>query len=1226
MRWRLLAWICIDLILVFALLLGAGVFYIYVEFAHPKVWLERLAKRQGVALSGVNVRTVENNIFSPAFEIKNLVMSNKSQGWSAEVKYYYVHFNLLKSIWHWRLSTDDIAMRGATIDFDIEQAHFNQQNKHSLLTVFPWLNAQEKVQLSDIRLNLQQGKIKDHLFLNALWQSSAESMSTLTLRARGERDEKLIVNAKVKKTKLGGFQSAHIDLRTQKLLLSWLNLAKVKVAKQDYRLDMNAKFSGSLDKSQFFSRFSLQGARVNVLQSLDGEFSAKVHDGKAQFFLPKLNINGQAYPQPIELNLNYNRLNRQLHASGLVLKPLVPLVYLLDTTSFGYPRELDRLSSLQGHLTEIHGDWQSAERWQLAVRLVDLGVKPTITEPGITGVSGELVIAPDHMRFDLDSPNLHWLWPDTDKRQTPLLNTQAKIQVKQLKPGIKLSVSHIKVNHPQAHLAGKVSVIFRQQAAPVVTSRLDYTLATPEFVKKFIPHQGVNPELFTWLQKALLAGKTQGIAILNGALSDFPFTDGQGQFFVQFDVRDGQLDTNRGWPIIRQGDARVTFAGPQLTITANKALMAGLWLHDIRLKMADIMPGVPTELNIQGQSEFNLKKGMALIAKSPLKALVEKIKVSSGQGKINLNLKIPFGYVDKNKLTTVNGMLNVKNTSVDFTGKKVALTKLAGTFNFDEQGLVFAKDAKALIYGEPVNFSMNSQLQKQEPITTINFNSWLSAAVIKGLADIDLGSFVKGRTPIIGTYRFGEHSGNLSVNSKLQGLSSSLPAPFNKAINSQALLSLQEKKANNEQAIALIYGDQVKLEGHLNQEKKSTPALFLQANLKTLNLNEWGKTIQRLFSRELKSSNKDIIGSLNLTLDKLIIDEKSLSDVSLKVDRQASGVSIDVTSSALSGVVHYQQGVNIPELSLDFSKADLNIAQSIYHWYQTDFSGGNQSAGVLKRTKHLPKVTATLNNVNYKNYQFKSVGLTLIPVNYGYQLDSLQLTGPNYTVHATGELNLIQRQNPSFIKGNVHFSNVGKGLDALGINNLIGGGRGSLFFDLEWLGLLTDVKPETLLGRIKVNLVNGHITKVNPGLISLINVFNVDSFWQRIKFDSSGVLQKGLAFSELTGLLSIFHGNLFTNDMVVKGPDLQLSIGGRVGFANKDVDLLVGAVPQVSGSIPVIALAAGGLSFAPIAGALWLFEKALSSEVSNPFVFQYHVYGPWDDVQTKAVNSNNNKK
>ncbi|PRP50306.1 hypothetical protein C7B71_21335, partial [Bacillus halotolerans] len=140
-----------------------------------------------------------------------------------------------------------------------------------------------------------------------------------------------------------------------------------------------------------------------------------------------------------------------------------------------------------------------------------------------------------------------------------------------------------------------------------------------------------------------------------------------------------------------------------------------------------------------------------------------------------------------------------------------------------------------------------------------------------------------------------------------------------------------------------------------------------------------------------------------------------------------------------------------------------------------------------------------------------------------------------------------------------------------------------------------------------------------PGLISLINVFNVDSFWQRIKFDSSGVLQKGLAFSELTGLLSIFHGNLFTNDMVVKGPDLQLSIGGRVGFANKDVDLLVGAVPQVSGSIPVIALAAGGLSFAPIAGALWLFEKALSSEVSNPFVFQYHVYGPWDDVQTKAV-------
>ncbi|ODN42599.1 YhdP family protein [Piscirickettsia litoralis] len=691
MRWRFWAWLCIDTILVLALMLGATAYFLHNELRQPKIWLERFAKSQGVTLKVASVKTVDDSLLSPAFEVKDLEISNEKQGWSAKIKYDHVHFNLLKSLWHWRLSTNDIIVRDATVNFDIDQAHFEKKAKRSPLSIFPWLNAQKKVNFSNVRLNLQRGKVKDSLNFNVLWDSSAKATSRLKLLATGARDEKISVTAEVKKTSLGGLKSANIHLQAQKLLLSWFSLAKIKVAKQDYRIDTDARFSGNLENAQFSARFSLQGARVSALQSVKGVFKGHISDDKAQFLLPELRVNGQSYPKPISLNLDYSGFSWKINSTGLALKPLVPLTYLFDTTGLKYQNELDRLSTLQGYISNISGYWQSNRRWKLTVDLVDLGVLPSEHQPGVTGVSGKLILKADQTIFDMFSPKLHWLWSKAEKRQTPLLNIRAKIQLNRLTSATELTVSQINIHNKQAQLGGRVNIFFHDQESPVITSRLNYSLITPEAVKAFLPRQGVNPELFVWLQKALVAGKVKGIAVLNGPLSSFPFTNGEGQFFVQFDVSDGSLDTTYGWPLITQGDARVTFAGPKLTITGKKGLMAGLWLRDLNLEMPDIMPGVPTDLYIQGHSRFDVAKGIALLADSPLKKLVKNIKASAGQGVINLKLKIPFGYKDKNKPSNINGQLDLKNTAVDFTDKKVALTNLFGDFSFNEKGQVFVK-------------------------------------------------------------------------------------------------------------------------------------------------------------------------------------------------------------------------------------------------------------------------------------------------------------------------------------------------------------------------------------------------------------------------------------------------------------------------------------------------------------------------------------------------------
>ena len=113
---------------------------------------------------------------------------------------------------------------------------------------------------------------------------------------------------------------------------------------------------------------------------------------------------------------------------------------------------------------------------------------------------------------------------------------------------------------------------------------------------------------------------------------------------------------------------------------------------------------------------------------------------------------------------------------------------------------------------------------------------------------------------------------------------------------------------------------------------------------------------------------------------------------------------------------------------------------------------------------------------------------------------------------------------------------------------------------------------------------------------------------RRLTLDFSDLTKKGFEFRVFKGDFVFKKGNAFTRNAYLDGPVAKVSLQGRIGFANKDVDLKLSVAPYVTSSLPLIVGVAGG----PIAGVVtWVVSKILSPSIGKAVGFTYKVTGPW---------------
>jgi uncharacterized protein YhdP len=234
----------------------------------------------------------------------------------------------------------------------------------------------------------------------------------------------------------------------------------------------------------------------------------------------------------------------------------------------------------------------------------------------------------------------------------------------------------------------------------------------------------------------------------------------------------------------------------------------------------------------------------------------------------------------------------------------------------------------------------------------------------------------------------------------------------------------------------------------------------------------------------------------------------------------------------------------------------------------------------------------------------------------GVSLDQLTATNPSFTVKAQGEWR-GKDAGLGFIKGSLSSTDVQATLAQLGNAGVISAKTGRVDFDLHWVGAPTADALRETTGRVKVALDKGQLLSVKPGAGRVLGLASIAALPRRLFGDFSDVTDKGLAFDTARGDFEFRGGNVYTDNVLIRGPSAEIGLIGRIGLKDKDYDQTAVVTGNISSTFPIAGLAGGPV----VAGVVLLFTQVFKQPLNGLTRAYYRITGGWDNPTIERINS-----
>jgi uncharacterized protein YhdP len=329
----------------------------------------------------------------------------------------------------------------------------------------------------------------------------------------------------------------------------------------------------------------------------------------------------------------------------------------------------------------------------------------------------------------------------------------------------------------------------------------------------------------------------------------------------------------------------------------------------------------------------------------------------------------------------------------------------------------------------------------------------------------------------------------------------------------------------------------------------------------------------------------------------------TLNQMNLQLTPLKAGFDLGVNSAYALGTL---------QIPAKWDSAHTVTAQ----FQKLNFSGlifNHTSAGEMN-VADLPAFSFHAKQVSYQKTVFDQVTIQTIPNSKGLVVQMMNLSAPNLTFRATGEWT----NTGTHLKGEAQSSRTSNVLNNLGfdVHNFVAS-KGSLNFDASWQGSPFAFALANLNGQATIDIGEGRIVELSEStnakmdLGRMLSLFSLQTIPRRLNLDFSDIFQKGYSFDVFKGDITFLNGDANTKDTYFDGPVARVAIGGRIGLAKKDYNLVLTVTPHVTSSIPV---AATILTGQPVIGiAAWAIEKVVSPTVTKATSYRYTVTGPWNN-------------
>ncbi|MDQ1363494.1 MAG: hypothetical protein QG652_1355 [Pseudomonadota bacterium] len=400
----------------------------------------------------------------------------------------------------------------------------------------------------------------------------------------------------------------------------------------------------------------------------------------------------QSWQQPSALSLRMDEPLQQfsLRASYLQMDDLAYLAGLVNNF-LPQPALADWVTPLQAwqpqgdlHDVDLKLPLAQPEALFFSSRFTDAGYSSQQANlPSVSGLDGRLAYQNRQARVQLDSQDVKLVFTDLFRQPLNLESLAADVFVSHDTSQTVIYAGEIAAVSPHIRTRGSLHLLVPQNAPAFMDLAMHYDQGKVAYTSHYLPTGIMDKDTVDWLDRALVKGDLAGGFLFYGQLQDFPFTSHEGVMLAQFDVANGELDYQPGWPAITGLGARVRFRNNAMLIDQGRGEILGAALADTTVSIDDL---ANARLAVNGDVSGPLPEMIRFVGESPLKNSLDFVSTlqTSGQARLGLDLQIPLAGDDS---TQVSGRLALTGNELYLPEQHYRFKGVNGVLRFTEASL-----------------------------------------------------------------------------------------------------------------------------------------------------------------------------------------------------------------------------------------------------------------------------------------------------------------------------------------------------------------------------------------------------------------------------------------------------------------------------------------------------------------------------------------------------------
>ncbi|MDP3558776.1 MAG: AsmA-like C-terminal region-containing protein [Legionellaceae bacterium] len=338
----------------------------------------------------------------------------------------------------------------------------------------------------------------------------------------------------------------------------------------------------------------------------------------------------------------------------------------------------------------------------------------------------------------------------------------------------------------------------------------------------------MKPKLARWLQQGIHhIGGAEGYLRVQGALADFPFDVGKGDWSIDSKLEEVDLVFAKDWPLTKgiQGNLRVNNRLLEADIT-RAYLAPGLLAEHVNLRLPDM--GLDKEhLLVRGHDSFSSPLVLKYLAQTPLRSNLSLLLSLEAAGKLDLDLQLDAAMYPGNDTILALGDVTLYHNEIMVRPFPPVsrVQQVEGSFQFDEKGILGGR-LHGEFLGDPLQMTLTS-VRGQKSYTRLAFFSQLSLHRACQAFSLCLQPWVTGKIPLMLSLDLASGKNakdQMVLRSNLQGTQIALPKPLGKRPEHKEELQITATRVSQEVVqLTAQYGKPLISEVGLVLTRKNSP-------------------------------------------------------------------------------------------------------------------------------------------------------------------------------------------------------------------------------------------------------------------------------------------------------------------------------------------------------------------------------------------------------------------